>query len=70
MGSEFKKKKMLAAATSSPLLRTAAIFLTWQVTGSHKSQLTPHKGWGPHTKRLQWASLTKHIYELLFPSLL
>lgn len=47
MGSEFKKK-LLAAAASSPLLRIAAIFLMRQFTDAHKSRLTPHKG-GVHT---------------------
>ena len=49
MGSEFKKK-LLAAAASSPLLRIAVIFLMQQFTDAHKSQLTPHKG-GVHTPR-------------------
>lgn len=61
MGSEFLKKKVLAAAASSPLLRIAAILLTWQFMDSHKSWLTPHKGGGPHTEWLQWPSLIKHV---------
>lgn len=47
MGSEFKKK-LLAAAASSPLLRIAAIFLMRQFTDAHKSRLTPHKGGSTH----------------------
>lgn len=68
MGPEFKKK-VLAAATSSQLLRIAAVLPDMALVGSPKSRLTPHKGGGPRPQQLQWLSLTEHIYEALFLSL-
>lgn len=68
MGSQLKHK-VLAAATSSRLLRIAAGLPDVAVYGLSQIPADPSQRQRPTYQRLQWSLLTQHVYEPLFLSL-